>query len=529
VKTLRQIFFVLLSAFSTLAASEWNEWRGPERNGIINQSPALLDSWPATGPKLLWKSEEKIPGNEAGGFGSVSVAGGNVYCYCAPSRTEPLTTRTLDDKSLAALGWSAKKLPAELLEKVEKARVSTDRQALKDAKEIQAWIKTWLDSNLTAETKQFGDVATDRLNRGVAAIDFAILEKLESIKNKEFASQGDLDKWLDENSIKDEPRKVIVAKFPTSLTTRDNVVLCIHAADGKTVWKKTFRGAPGTFGASCTPCIADNRCYVLGMGGKTYCLDAKTGDQIWEGAVESKEPYSSFIVEDGVAIATGKHLTGFDALKGTVLWTSTLFGATNSSAARWKKDGKTYVIARGGGKLGCIEPHSGKVLWSIPDSTDSAASGSSPAVDGDRMAVSSGTLNLYKLSLEKAESYAQVQCPMDYSAGPTIVEGHAYLWGRKGTSCVSMETGKLLWTNTSLVACAYCSSVFADGKMFIQGNDAKGGYGDGSLSMFKVSPEKGELIGNFNPKQVLCTTPAISDGLLYLRLGDGIACYELKK
>ena len=521
---------LFLPACHVAGAADWNEWRGPERNGIVGQSPALLDAWPAEGPKLLWKSDENVPGDKAGGFGSVVVAGGHVYCYFAPQRTEEIATRTLGDYNLAALGWSSKKMPADVRDKVEAARISAERQALQTPAEVQAWVKTWVETNLVANVKkQFADVVSDRLTRGNTAIDLAVLDKLEAIRKRDFASPAALDQWLDENNIQDALRKTIAARFPTSARVRDNVILCLDAATGKTVWKKVFPGADGEFGASCTPCVVNQRCYALGMGGKVFCLDARTGALLWEGIAGSGEPHSSFLVEDGAAIVTAGPLTAFDAARGQLLWTNAAFGRTYSSPVRWKKDGKTYVVARAGGKLGCLEPRTGKLLWSMPDTSDGHASGSSPAIDGDRMAVSAGTINLYKLSLEKAESYAQVTCPLDYSAGPTIVNGHAYVWGRKGASCISLETGKLAWTATNLTACAYSSSVYADGKMFIQGASSAGGYGDGSLAMFKVSADKGELLGKAAIRQTLCTTPAIADGRVYCRLGDGIACYDLRK
>ena len=35
---------------------DWPRWRGPHQNGIADGNEEPADSWPATGPKLLWKS-----------------------------------------------------------------------------------------------------------------------------------------------------------------------------------------------------------------------------------------------------------------------------------------------------------------------------------------------------------------------------------------------------------------------------------------------------------------------------------------
>ena len=66
------------STAGSATSQDWPQWRGPNRDGIAAECPPL--SWPPTGPKLMWKSEF-IPSNLEGGFGSVSIANGRVYCF----------------------------------------------------------------------------------------------------------------------------------------------------------------------------------------------------------------------------------------------------------------------------------------------------------------------------------------------------------------------------------------------------------------------------------------------------------------
>src|SRR3954470_3058751 len=55
------------------SASEWPQWRGPNRDGI-SPDTGLLQDWNAKQPKLLWTAE-----GLGGGYASVSVAGGRIY------------------------------------------------------------------------------------------------------------------------------------------------------------------------------------------------------------------------------------------------------------------------------------------------------------------------------------------------------------------------------------------------------------------------------------------------------------------
>ena len=59
----------LLTA-SLLAAADWPQWRGPNRDGVSAEK-GLLKSWPKGGPPLAWKVD-------LGGFGySVPVVVGD--------------------------------------------------------------------------------------------------------------------------------------------------------------------------------------------------------------------------------------------------------------------------------------------------------------------------------------------------------------------------------------------------------------------------------------------------------------------
>src|SRR5258708_488594 len=40
-----------------VGAADWPQWRGPQRDGI-SQETGLLPEWPADGPKLLWRVED---------------------------------------------------------------------------------------------------------------------------------------------------------------------------------------------------------------------------------------------------------------------------------------------------------------------------------------------------------------------------------------------------------------------------------------------------------------------------------------
>ncbi|KKM15577.1 hypothetical protein LCGC14_1694710, partial [marine sediment metagenome] len=244
------------------------------------------------------------------------------------------------------------------------------------------------------------------------------------------------------------------------------------------------------------------------------------------------QKHCSFIVADGVAIIPAGPLTGFDAETGKVLWTHETIKASWASPVRWPSGGKTYILVRAGGKIVCLAPKTGSILWSVDEGRLSDIyAGSTPAIEGDRMAVGRQSgVRLYKLTAEKAELLWDVKSPMDYCFSPTIYKGHVYVFGRNGATCINLDAGKVAWQDKAIKTGAYHSPILADGKIFLQGYDKKRkGFGDGSLVMIPASADKGQVLAQAKISQALCTTPAVVDGRIFCRLRSRVACYDLRK
>jgi outer membrane protein assembly factor BamB len=65
-------FVVAVASASISSAADWYRWRGPDLNGISEET-GWLANWPADGPKQMWKTSVGI------GFSSVAVSQGRVY------------------------------------------------------------------------------------------------------------------------------------------------------------------------------------------------------------------------------------------------------------------------------------------------------------------------------------------------------------------------------------------------------------------------------------------------------------------
>jgi outer membrane protein assembly factor BamB len=66
------VLLFVLSAATTLVAADWPQWRGPNRDNQSTET-GLYRSWPAGGPKVLWKTPV------AEGYAGVAIKGGRLY------------------------------------------------------------------------------------------------------------------------------------------------------------------------------------------------------------------------------------------------------------------------------------------------------------------------------------------------------------------------------------------------------------------------------------------------------------------
>lgn len=101
-----------------------------------------------------------------------------------------------------------------------------------------------------------------------------------------------------------------------------------------------------------------------------------------------------------------------------------------------------------------------------------------------------------------------------------IHNGHAYAVGSPGVLCVKLDTGKIAWREKAGTA-EISSPILADGKVFA--------FGGGGIVVLNAAPDGYKVFGKMRMPVVQCTSPAIVDGRLFVRVKNGVACYDLRK
>lgn len=504
-------------------AADWPQWRGPDRDGVAPQSPALADSWSAEGPPQVWQSE-KIPSGQKGNLSCPIVSGGKVFLYVTWEYKAALDTRRLSEANLHKLGWFPETLPDVLKEAVEAARLSEERAGLPRG-EVPEWVNAWVEKQLVSEEqKKLAAVVRDRLERGRNALPFEFLDKLTSIKDRAFTSQAELDDWLTKNGIEGKLRKTLLDRVPTTKDMANDVVLCLDATNGKTLWKAEFPGSATGYNFSSTPCVADNRLYVLASSRYAYCLDAENGRVIWKRHVPgAANVSSSFLVAEGLAVILSGSLTALDAESGEVKWTQPKISGSNPSPILMRAGDRLRVVCNAKGGIGCADLLTGEHLWKVP-----GGGSSTTVISGDLLTVFSTQkpvgLTAYRLRADKAEKAWSIELT-DRGSSPVMADGYVHAVGGRGSArivCVKADSGEVAWEE-EIESQEISSPILADGKIIGVLDDYW------SLAMWRATPEGFDLLAKAKMPLAACTSPALADGKLYVRLKNAVACYDLRK
>ena len=510
-----------VAKLATVAASDWPQWRGPQRDGIAVESPALANEFGKKGPKLLWQSE-KVAGGGNGGYASPVIVDGRVYVYANDRYDAPSPKRKFTQRSLVNLGWAVG-MAQELRDRMEAAATSDERAKL-DQGDVHTWIVDWITANVGPDRNDFHEACYRRLLFGRGGPSAEVLAKAAAIQGQEFESPEKLDEWLKTNVPKEGWQRWMRREVWKGTPMAKDRLLCLDAATGKTVWQTEVPGHNCRYACSATPCIADGRCYLLMSDAHLYCFDAAKGQQLWRTKTEAptKTSASSVVVQDGVAVLVAGVLTGLDAKTGAVLWTQPKVTGLFASPAYWRTGDKTYLVCCGETDTFCFGPKTGEVLWSVP-----GGGWSTPAVSGDHLVVftnhkRSGVV-AYKLSAARPVKLWQLEGE-DRGASPVIYGGHVYVFGgryKARARCIQLATGKLMWEE-KLPTTELASPVVADGKLFVA-------ISRSFLYMIAATSDAYTLLGKARMPVVGCTSPALVDGRAYVRLRNGVACYDLRE
>ncbi|HKK63916.1 MAG TPA: PQQ-binding-like beta-propeller repeat protein [Bacteroidales bacterium] len=342
-------------------------------------------------------------------------------------------------------------------------------------------------------------------------------------------------------------------------------VLCYNAGTGEKEWEFSYEtnytvGYPT--GPRASVLIHGGKAYSYGTMGELYCLDAKTGSEIWH--VNGKEAYdisipvwglssSPIIVDDKLIVQIGGEpdacMVAFNKDTGEELWRALPDRASYSSPILIEQAGKQVLVIWTGDNVTGLNPHDGSVYWVVPfRQSRSVINIAMPVIQWPYMFLScfyDGSM-LIKLSEKstsasmvwhrKGESVRKTDALHCIISTPFIQGDHIYGVDSYGEfRCLDLMTGDRIWKDQTLTPYGRWSNAhFAfDRDRFWAFNEK------GELVLGKVSPAGFTELGRAhlidpvrvspNPRGgVNWAFPAFAGRNVFVRSDAQLICYSLK-
>ena len=332
-------------------------------------------------------------------------------------------------------------------------------------------------------------------------------------------------------------------------------LLCLDRKTGKQLWEQTVSfdkemvtHKTNPFG-STTPAADDERVVVWHSSAGLYCYDFE-GKELWKrdlGEFRHMWGYgSSPILHNGKIFlncspGANVFVTAIDLDTGKTLWKTDEPQKGNGEYNENKKymgswatpvitnvAGAEQVICCMSTRVNAYDPQSGKIIWSCEGLSGKKGdlAYSSPVVAGDISVVSAGfggpTMG-FKLGgvgnvTDKNRLWREEKSPQRIGSG-VFIDGYLYQAnaGPNTFQCIDPKSGKVLWQERSGGPAHWGSMVYAGSHIFVTNQS-------GTTFVIKPNPEKLEIVSKNTIDERSNSTPAISDGDIFLRTFNNVYC-----
>lgn len=245
-------------------------------------------------------------------------------------------------------------------------------------------------------------------------------------------------------------------------------ILCFHAESGQLLWKHEYPVEYGKLdygnGPRATPTIHDGRLYSVGALGDVKCLDAKTGDVVWQlhyvrdfgGRLPTWGFAGSPVIHGDFCYlspgnANGASVIAVHRLTGKELWRSLSDEAGYATPIVFAAHGRDQLFCWTPSHLRCVDATTGEPLWSHPYEITYGVSIAKPIMQEGIVFIAGYWDGAKAIRLgETAKSAKLTWEDNKYLRGlmsqPLYRDGLCYLLDKThGLTCFELQTGKKLW------------------------------------------------------------------------------------
>jgi|GEM_PF-6278513 len=225
-------------------------------------------------------------------------------------------------------------------------------------------------------------------------------------------------------------------------------------------WKHHL-GGPST----STPAVADGKVLIPTEGGWLYAVDGKEGKRLWQRKLPGEAVIaSSPMLVKGVAIlgTKGGHIVATNIADGSPAWVHST--GAHAVYASPRGDDQGVIIGDMNGKVWCLEPQTGKVLWQRTLAREVA---SSVSFVGDHVLVPTRGKVMVELNRTTGEVVREMALPYATASTPALGMGYLYIMcGSDQGLAIDLLTGAKAWSHDNPLDDQSCCA-FADGMVYM--------------------------------------------------------------
>ncbi len=332
-------------------------------------------------------------------------------------------------------------------------------------------------------------------------------------------------------------------------------ITCYEVKTGKPVWgysiKARYETKLGGIGPRSTPTIDEGRVYALGATGVLSCLDAATGELLWQknllevigmtvaedlAEVSFGRSASPLTVDSRVVMPLGgkegaEHsLIAFDKVSGKVAWMQGPRQISYASPALATLGGQRQILIVNEETVAGHRDENGEELWTFPwpgSSSGDASCSQAIAFGNDQVFVSKGYgygSAVYQIKNNGDEGWTATEVWSNRRVLRTkftnvaIIDGYVYGLSDGILECADLATGKSQWKKGR----------YRNGQLLGLNSTLLVISEDGKLIHLEATPEEHRELGQMDAIEgQTWNNLCLSGNRLLVRNGQEAACFEL--
>ncbi len=305
----------------------------------------------------------------------------------------------------------------------------------------------------------------------------------------------------------------------------EDTIYCLDAKTGNEVWKFSYEApllaTQFEGGPAATPSVDGGRVYMLSREGLLHCLNAKTGKPVWKvdlvkdlgGAAPEWKYSTSPLIEGRMVIVEpggkGSSVAALDKATGRTIWKAGDDPVSYSSPVAFTHNGKRYVAVFNVFGLVVRAAANGAEVARHPWKTSYDINSATPIVLGDEIFISSGYGvggALLKFDGKSLREVWKNDKMRNQFTSSVLWKDHIYGFDDQLLRCLDWKTGESQWDKPGMGKAAL---IVADGKLVIMSEN-------GDLVVAEADPSGyKELAQTKAVRPRSWVMPVLADGRLY--------------